>query len=250
MITITAFREKIRKKTFSISAAIGVFVLMLFSSDSTTVSINGVSVTSYETLTPILLTMINAISCMLAVIFSLGTIPNEYERRTSHLIWIRGISQASYHGQLAAANVLSALLSQLILYVMIIYYMLRQHHSADLWKLLPAFLISAICVICTSLMTSWLSIFLPRAAAGVLSTLVLIVGILHSVLDLAKNILGGFSERMISFLLFFLPDFNAIQSQAGSLLIDNHVAVHPLLKGVFYSYLFFLLLLMVRRKEA
>lgn len=250
MITLTALREKIRKKIFYVSAAIGILVLMLFSADGTTISINGVSVTSYEMLAPILLTIINAISCTLAVIFSLGTIPNEYERRTSHLIWIRGVSQPVYHGQLAAANIMSALLSQLILYAMVIIYMLRQRHAADLWRLLPAFCITAICATCVSLMTSWLSVFLPRAAAGTISTLVTLVGLLYPVLDLVKNIFGGFSGRMISFLLFCLPDFNKIQSQAGNLLIKDPVAAHPLLKGIFFSYLFLLFLLLARRKEA
>lgn len=250
IIMFTALKEKVRQKVFYISAIIGIFILMLFSTGGATVSIGGVAVTDYRMLTPILLTLINALSCALAVIIGLGTIPNEYERRTSHLIWIRGVSQAEYHSYLTAANILSAMLSELILYAAVLIYLLTKNYSADLWRILPAYLISSLCVCIVSLLTGWLSVLLPRYAAGTVSAFVMIAGILYSVLDLAKNILGGFSGKMLGVLLYIIPDLNGIQAQAGNFLTGGDVDIHILLKGLFFAYIFLVLLLLSRKKEA
>ena len=250
IIMFTALKEKVRQKVFYISAIIGIFILMLFSTGGATVSIGGVAVTDYRMLTPILLTLINALSCALAVIIGLGTIPNEYERRTSHLIWIRGVSQAEYHGYLTAANILSAMLSELILYAAVLIYLLTKNYSADLWRILPAYFISSLCVCIVSLLTGWLSVLLPRYAAGTVSAFVMIAGILYPVLDLAKNILGGFSGKMLGILLYIIPDLNGMQSQAGNFLTGADVDIHILLIGLFFAYIFLVLLLLTKKKEA
>lgn len=250
IIIFSALKEKIRQKVFYISAAIGIFILMLFTTGGASISIDGVAVTDYRMLAPILLLLVNALSCTLAVITGLGTIPNEYERRTSHLIWIRGVSQAKYHGFLVAANILSAMLSELILYLAVFIYMLQQNHGADLWRLLPAYCICTLSVCIISLLTGWLSILLPRYVAGTLSAFVMIAGILYSVLDLSKNILGGFSGKMVGCLLYIIPDLNGIQAQAGNILTGADVDIHVLLKGLFFAYIFLVLLLLTKKKEA
>ena len=105
-IAFTALKEKIRRKELYI------------------VSVNGEAVTDYKILAPILLIVVNTISCILAVIMSLGTIPNEYERNTSHLVWIRKIPQYRYHGELALANIFTGLISEAILFVPMFIFMI------------------------------------------------------------------------------------------------------------------------------
>ena len=116
-IAFTALKEKIRRKELYIVSAIGAFILLVFGTGSSSITINGEAVTDYKILAPILLIVVNAISCVLAVIMSLGTIPNEYERNTSHLVWIRKIPQYRYHGELALANIFTGLISEAILFV-------------------------------------------------------------------------------------------------------------------------------------
>lgn len=111
IITLTAVKEKIRRKELYIVSAIGIFIILLFGtgSDSSSLSINGVAITDYKMLAPILLIVVNAISCVLTAVMSLSTIPNEYERNTSHLIWIRKIPQYRYHIELALSNMITGL---------------------------------------------------------------------------------------------------------------------------------------------
>ena len=59
-IMVTALKEKIRRKDLYIVSAIGVLVLLLFGTGSGTLSIDGVAVTDYKVLGPIMLTVVNA----------------------------------------------------------------------------------------------------------------------------------------------------------------------------------------------
>lgn len=79
-IAFTALKEKIRRKELYIVSAIGVFILLVFGTGSSSITINGEAVTDYKILAPILLIVVNAISCILAVIMSLGTIPTECQQ--------------------------------------------------------------------------------------------------------------------------------------------------------------------------
>ncbi|MDE5873638.1 MAG: hypothetical protein K2H07_06970, partial [Lachnospiraceae bacterium] len=162
IIAVTALKEKIRKKVFYIVSILGVLILVLFSTGTGTISINGEEITDYKLLSPILLNIINAISCVMAVVLSLNTIPDEYERKTSHLVLIREVSQRTYHAWLTAANIMASLLAEFILFVSFLIFMAAKNHGGDMWKLLPAFFISAIGVTLVCVMTSWLSIVLPK----------------------------------------------------------------------------------------
>lgn len=130
-IMVTALKEKIRRKDLYIVSAIGVLVLLLFGTGSGTLSIDGVAVTDYKVLGPIMLTVVNAVNCMLTVVTSLGTIPNEYERGTSHLVWIRKVPQWRYHGELALANVLAGLVSEAILFAAMFVFMLAYQEGGS-----------------------------------------------------------------------------------------------------------------------
>lgn len=156
-IALTAFQEKLRRKDFYIVSAIGILILLLFGTGSGTLSIGGVEITDYKMLSPILLTVMNAIVCFLSVMMSLSTIPNEYERKTSHLIWARKISQSRYHGELALANIFSGLVSETILFAAIIIFMIQNGRADDLWRLIPTYLIIGINVAEVCLLTGIIS---------------------------------------------------------------------------------------------
>ena len=114
-IVLNVVKEKIRKKMLYITTVLGILVVMIFSSDMGSLTIGGKNIKDYYVLIPILINVVNFLSGAIALAMSITTIPNEYERRTSHLIWSRGISQSKYHIDLAIGNVIVSWISGIIL---------------------------------------------------------------------------------------------------------------------------------------
>lgn len=249
-ITLTALKEKIRRKELYIVSVIGVIILLIFSTGSGTISINGEAVTDYKMLAPVLLMVVNAISCILAVIMSLGTIPNEYERNTSHLIWIRKIPQYRYHGELTLANVFSGFISEAILFFPLLIFMLTNGKANELTNLILAYLMVGINVAIVSVMASALSVRIPRFAAGVIAVAITFMGIFHSLLSMLKDIIGGFGGEMVKYTLKVIPNLGRIQSEAANALCGKAIDIHVIFTGLLAVYVFLALVLVLKRKEA
>lgn len=249
-IALTAFKEKIRRKELYIVSAAGIVILLLFGTGTGTLSIDGVAVTDYKVLAPIMLTVVNGLCCVLSVITSLGTIPQEYERRTSHLVWIRKIPQYRYHGELALAKILSGLASEAVLFAAVMIFMLKNGRAEELWRLIPAYFIIAVNVSVVCLLTSALSIVIPKPAAGAISAAAALMGVFHSLLYMLKDIIGGFGGQMIKYALKIIPDLHGIQSQAGDVLCGKDADIHVILTGLLAVYVFTVMILVFKRKEA
>ena len=116
-IVMNVVREKIRKKMLYITTILGIMVVALFSSDMGSITIGGKNIKDYYILVPILINVVNVISGAVALAISVTTVPNEYERHTSHLIWSRGVSQSRYHMLLAIGNVVVSWISGFVLYL-------------------------------------------------------------------------------------------------------------------------------------
>lgn len=248
-IAITAFKEKIRRKELYIVSVVGVLILLLFGTGNGSLSIDGVPVTDYRILAPIMLMVVNAINCMLAVVMSLGTIPKEYERGTSHLVWIRKVPQWRYHGELALANIFAGLVSELILFVPLLVFMLMNQRADELWRLLPAYLILGINASVVSVATSMFSIIIPRFAAGAVSAAITFMGIFHSLLSTLKDVVGGFGGELIKYALKLIPDLHSLQAQAGAVLQGGKPDLHVILTGLLVLYVYTVLLLALRRSS-
>lgn len=249
-IAVTALKEKIRRKELYIVSVIGVLILLLFGTGNGSLSINGMAITDYKMLAPILVVVVNAVGCFLTLVMSLSTIPNEYERHTSHLVWIRGISQPRYHGELALANVLSGLLSEGILFLAMFVFVIAQGKFAEAWRLLPAYFILGINITIIALLTSVLSVVLPKYVAGSIAAAVTFAGIFHSLLSMIKDILGGFGGELIKYILKVVPNLHNMQAQAGNVLGEAKVEVHSIWVGMFILYILVVLIMVVRKKEA
>lgn len=249
-IAITAFKEKIRRRELYIVSVIGVLILILFGTGTGSLTINGTAITDYRILGPIMLIVVNAINCMLAVVMSLGTIPNEYQRCTSHLVWIRKVPQWRYHGELALANVLAGLVSEAILFAAMFIFTLINHRVDQLWRLLPAYLIIGINVTAVSMFTSMLSAVIPRFAAGAIASAAALAGIFHSLLELLKDMVGGVGGQLIKYGLKLIPDLHQMQTQAGNVLHGGRVDAHVILTGLLVIYVYTVLLFIMKRKEA
>lgn len=250
VIVVTALKEKIRRKEFYIVTLIGLLILLVFGTGAGSITIGGKPVTGYESIAPILITMINVVCGALAILLSLHTIPNEYERKTSHLIWIRGVSQPEFHGELALANGISSLIAEVILYMGLLVYMVMNGKESEVWRLIPAFLLVAISVFMVSLFTSVLSIVLPGMFACTVVTICYLVGILHGILDVFRNMITGIGSVLLKGILFVIPDLNAIQTQAGNVLRGNPVEVHVIWKGLLIIYMISLLFFLLKKREA
>lgn len=249
-IAFTALKEKIRRKELYIVTAIGAFILLVFGTGSGSITINGEAVTDYKILAPILLIVVNAISCVLAVIMSLGTIPNEYERNTSHLVWIRKIPQYRYHGQLALANTFTGLISEAILFVPMFIIMMSNGRADEFLQLVMAYFIIGLNVTIVCVMTSALSIVIPKFMAGAIAAAATIVGIFSSLLAILKDIIGGFGGVMVKYALKVIPNLHEIQSEAANALCGNHIDIHVILTGLLAVYVLTVLIFVFKRKEA
>lgn len=250
VIIKNAFKERMRRKELYIVVAVGILILLLCSSGTATISIEGEPITSFKNMFMVLHTAMNAVGCILAVVLSIRTIPNEYERRNSHLIWVRGISQTKYHAGLSLANVLGAMMAMGILYLALAIYVVMNSRTDYLVRMIPAFLIVCVNVAMASLLTSVLSIKLPAGAAGGIGFVFAFGGILHGVLDVYKNIAGGVAGSILTGLLTILPDMNGIQTQAQNLTAQKEVDVHMILVGLLVLYVISLGLFVFKKKEA
>lgn len=250
VIIKNALRERIRRKELYIVIAIGILLMLLCSSDSSTLSIDGESVTGFKNMSMIMHILINAIGCILAVVLSVKTIPNEYERQNSHLVWVRGISQTKYHAGLSIANILSTMSAVAILYVVLAIYVISNGKLEYCMLMIPAFLIESINIIIVSLFTSVCSIFMPTMATGTIGILFAGCGIFYGLLDLYKNIIGGLGGKLLSALLIVIPDINGIQKQAQNLITGSKIDIHLILASVFAIYVISLGIFIFKKKEA
>lgn len=249
-ITINALKEKIRRKELYVVAALGLLLVILFSSGAGTLTIDGEPITGYSKMAPIMVVVVNALSGALAIALSIRTIPNEYERKTSHLIWIRGVKQWQYHAYLTLANIISSLIATLIMYLGLFIFSVIKQETQGIYRLVPAFFIMAIGVCIVSLFTSVLSIALPGMAVGIISAGCFLVGILHGVLEIAKDMVGGFTGGIISVLLKIVPDLNEIQAQAGNMISGEAINSHEIFKGLLIIYILTLFFFVFKKKEA
>lgn len=249
-IMCNALKERIRRKELYVVLVIGVLMILFCGSDSATITINGEPLVGFRNMFMVMHVLIHVIGCILAVILSMNTIPREYERRSSHLVWVRGISQPVYHGGLAAANLAAAAIAVGFLYGVLAGYAVIKGYAAYVPKMIPAYLIVVVSISLISLWASVLSICLPAAVTGILAAGFAVVGILHGFLELLKSTVGGGSGTCMAFLLRVIPDLNGLQTQAYHLIVGETVDVHLLWTALFVLWVLSIGLFVLKRKEA
>lgn len=245
-----ALRERIRRKDIYVIIAIGLLIVMMCMSGAATLSIDGVAVTEFKIMMPLVMNIISLLGGAIVIALSLRTIPNEYERKTSHLVWIRGVSQWKYHGQLAMANVVSSLGALLILYSSVIVFAAMKGEMSVLVRGIPAFVLFAISTAAISLFTSVISMVLPGMAAGVICVGCMLATTGYPILETISGILSGVARQLIRCVLFVIPDLYSVQKQASNLLLGKEIEIHRVLAGSLVIYLCILLLYLIRKKEA
>lgn len=245
-----ALRERIRRKDIYAVITVGLMLILMCMSGNVTLSVEGVPVTEFRMMMPLVLHVVSLFGGAMAVALSLRTIPAEYERKTSHLVWIRGISQWNYHGQLALANMVSSAGALLILYAGVMVFAGMKGETGVLLRSIPGFLMFAVGTAGVSLFTSAVSLKLPPMAAGVLAAGVMLAGTMSPILETMSGIVSGVSRGLLRVLLLLTPDLYGMEAQAGKFLLGEAADVHLLLGGMLFLYVGALLLFFLRRKEA
>ncbi len=238
-----ALRERIRRKDIYVVIVLGLLIALMCMSGTVTLSIDGVAVTEVRLLLPLVLNVVSVVGGGMAVALSLRTIPNEYERKVSHLVWMRGISQWNYHGQLALANMVSSVGALFILYAGVMVFAAVKGETGVLIRSIPGFVLYAAGTAGVSLFTSAVSLIFPGMAAGVLA------GTMQPVLRTLSGIASGVSRGILRGILAVTPDLYAASSQAGEFLLGKKVDVHGVLGGLLFLYAGAALLYIVRKKE-
>ncbi len=252
MLTIikAALQEKTRRKDFLVVLGVGILFLLLISTGTASISVNGESITGFSRMLGVLISISTAIICLLSIILSLSTISNEYKRRSSHLVWVRGISQAKYHTSLAGANFLASCLAALVLYAVLIYYFVSQGQGLLIPRLLPAFLMTLISVAACTTLTSVLSLFLSPLATGIISFLIVGAGLLANSLETLSYLSEGVSSTLIRLILKISPDLSSVSAQTTAWLQGENILINPLLRVVLWAYLLSWILIIFKKKEA
>lgn len=250
IIAKNALKERMRRKELYIILVIAILLVLLCSTGTASITIDGEAVTGFSNMFMVMHALVHFIGCILAVVLSLKTIPNEYERKNSHLVWVRKISQSEYHGGLALANIFASLAAAGILYLAIAVYAVAKGHTEVLPRMIPAFFIMGISITFVSLFVSVLSIKLPSMAVGALGALVFVFGVFHGMMDIFKGMLGGIGGACISFFLHIVPDLNGIQKTAYQFAVQESTKPHLVWMGLLAVWIVSLGLFLFRKKEA
>lgn len=242
--------EKLHEKSFYILTALGMAFLIVIASDAASLSINGEAVTGFRTMFPILHTLANALACMFGALISSTTIPKEYERQSSHLVWSRRISEPVYHGGLTLANFAVAGLHALAITLVLVVYVLRNGEGAPIAMMLPIFLLLLLNVAAVVVFTSAMSILMPSMVALVFGLLLSVFGMGHTMLEMVARTIGGFSSTLIRGLLMIVPNLYGVAAQARTIMAGEAASYHVLIATFTFLYLATLLLYVFRKKEA
>ena len=249
-ITLNVIREKIRKKMLYITTILGLLVVMVFSTDMGSLTIGGKNIKDYYILIPILINIVNFLAGAIALAMSITTVPNEYERRTSHLVWSRGVSQSRYHMSLAMGNVLVSWISGIILYLTLGVFAIVNGYTNILGTIIVStfFMLIYTAIICMP--TTALSIKLPTVVTGVIMIALFAGGAFRSILKLLTATLTGAGGTVMKRLISIIPDLAGISKQGGNLVQGKPVNVHVIVMGLLFIWIAGLGILVFRRKEA
>lgn len=242
--------ERIRRKELYIIFAIGALMILLTCTGNSSISINGESLVGFENKLTIFQIMVNFFSCILSVVLSMHTIPNEYERRNSHLVWIRGISQRKYHGSLCIANMIVCMTVLLVFYMMLGVFMVMNGHAELLVRIIPAYMITGLNVLFVSALSGALSIIFPTFITGTIGIVCVLLGTFYPVISLAKDVLGGIGGQLLGIAIKVIPNLHGVQNQALRMMLSQEMSINKLLVVILGIYVVSMGILFFKKKEA
>jgi len=249
-ITTCVIYEKLRRKDIYIVSGLIVLICLWMASGGLSFNVNGESTAAYENAAGSIFAVMAITAVGLAIYFSVSTIPNEYNRSTSHLVWVRGISQLRYHASLALGNLLSGIIVLAIISLGLIVNMVIQGGISDLVRLPIALLIAGLPMMVLSVCASALSIVLPTMLAGICTLFIGLRGFLNPVITLIGNSIGGTKGKIAVAICEALPNFYQMVSQGTRFLLHQSVDTHVIFGGLLLLYIAAQLFWIAKKKEA
>lgn len=248
VIMMNSIREKMRSKTIYIVGGIG-FGIILFLVLNGSFSLHGRTVSSYLELVPVMVIMVGFMASMLAITLSLQTIPKEFENKTCHLIFVRGVRPYAYALGLTLSNAAIAITSLILLYGSIITFNLIRGSEFIIMRHLGALSMMSLNVVVLSVLVSLLSTRLPLALNGLLGVAIYMLGSFHHMLSTYGNIVGGLVGWLIKGILYVIPNIYLVNKQIGAFIIGKPIDIRPILGQLFYIYVVVTLVLICFRKK-
>jgi ABC-type transport system involved in multi-copper enzyme maturation permease subunit len=228
-------KEKLRSKIIYVFGLLGALLMVLISTGNG-LSINGIKVTDFEQRVPVAIAMNSFVGCITAIVISLQTIPNEIERKTTHLILSRKVERGVYMFSLSMGNIVASVMSMFALNISLFVFIALLGRVELMVSVLWSTLIMSINVIVLSAIVSALSIRVPLFINAILILGIYFLGVFHNLLSTLTSTVEGPSGLVFGVLLNFIPNFSAVQKQAASALINLSVDFYPLVVQLIFAY--------------
>ena len=241
-ITKAALKDKLRNKILYYVCLMGI-IIALFVVLNAKIKWDGKIVNNFKTQAAIITSIISFFACVLSILLSSNTIPNEYERKTSHLLFIRGVRRWQYTFSLTASNVIISIISLFLLSLSLIILSVIKNEIGHLRYIAGTIAILSINVVVLSVITSFLSKNISAIAAGFFGLMFYFVGILHDTIEILTKTIG--SSKIIHYILLVVPNLSDVQKQAGHFMDGNRIDIYPLVVQVLYMYIILSLVLVV-----
>ena len=248
-ILFNSVREKVRNKSLYIIGAISL-LLITFLMLSGSFTVNNKAVTSFDGLINIGVTLVGFFASILAVMMSIQTIPNEFERKTTHLVLVRGIKKYEYMLSLTMSNIITSLIGLGIIYIGIVILSIVKGRIDMGFRLLLGLGVLGINIVLISTITSLFSMAMPLFLNGILGIVLYLLGSFHKLLYILSQNMGGFFGTVVKRILFIIPNFYSIQREAGKIIYANSIDFSPILAQSIFIYLSIgMIILLSSRKE-
>lgn len=241
-------KEKLRSKIIYVFGLLGALLMVLISTGNG-LSINGIKVTDFEQRVPVAIAMNSFVGCITAIVISLQTIPNEIERKTTHLILSRKVERGEYMFSLSMGNIVASVMSMFALNISLFIFIALLGRVELMVSVLWSTLIMSINVIVLSAIVSALSIRIPLFINAILTLGIYFLGVFHNLLSTLTSTVEGPSGLVFGILLNFIPNFSAVQKQATSALINLSVDFYPLVVQLIFAYVAVTLSLFMFKQE-
>ena len=249
-IILNTCKEKLLRKDWIILSAVMLLLLLFFSGSNSTITVGGQELTDWAMMFPYFM-IVGSLACGLSAIFmSAGAIPLEYERKNSHLVWTRGVSQPRYHFSVAVGNAFAATMAVAIFYLTCGIFTLMKNGDAIFVRLPVSFLLTLLVAITLSFLTSALSVKLPPAATTIIMAVVFVIGIMKNILNMLVSTMEGGSAAILRAAIYIWPNFSDMAAQASNFAQGRAVDIHMILGTGLMMYAGIVLLYILRRKEA
>lgn len=248
-ILLNSLKEKIRNKSLYIISAISV-LMITFLLLCGNFSVNNKPITTFDGLIDIAITLAGFFSSILAIMLSIQTIPNEFERKTTHLVLIRGIKKYEYMLSLTMSNIIISLLGLCIIYIGIIIFATVNGKLDMIFNLFLGICILGINIVLISIIISFFSMTMPLFLNGILGIVLYLLGSFHKLLYVLLQNMGGVFSTITKKILFIIPNLYSVQREAGKAIYDNSIDFSPILLQILFIYLFIgMIMLLSSRKE-